>query len=245
MPCGCGVWATNCRVSEGASEWDAAADVHAGAQALTELVEALRPAVVDADVFRASNMRTPLPRIFGGQVLGQALAAAGATVAGDRPVHSLHAYFLRPGDPARPLELSVERLRDGRSFSVRRVHACQGDAEILSMTASFHHGQPGFEHAPVMPTVSAPDALPSLAESLAASRGRAGALGRMDRPVDVRWVDEPPWNPGAPGDRAPRQRLWLRTDGRLDDDPLLHACVLAFASDLALLGTALLPHGTT
>jgi acyl-CoA thioesterase II len=172
------------------------------------------------------------PRLFGGQVLGQALASAGRTVALDRRPHSLHAYFLQPGDPQQPVDYEVSVLREGRSFSTREVTARQGARTIFTMTASFHGDEPGLEHQCPAPPAPPPDDVPSSA----------------DRPED--WPDiygewgcveirrEP-----APSGVATTARSWLRLADRLPDDDLLHACVLACLSDLTLLSATLVPHG--
>jgi acyl-CoA thioesterase-2 len=176
------------------------------------------------------------PRVFGGQVAGQALVAAGRTVEG-RPVHSLHAYFLRPGDPSIPIVYDVDRIRDGKSFSTRRVVAIQHGEAIFNLQASFHVDETGFDHQVPMPEAPDPETLPSAAELAPPAPGRLWAR----QPIDIRYVDGPPW------DRAisptGRQLVWIRADGTLPDDPVLHTCVVAYASDYTLLGAALVPHG--
>jgi acyl-CoA thioesterase-2 len=179
--------------------------------------------------------------VFGGQVAGQALVAAGRTVErGD--VHSLHAYFLRPGDPSVPILYEVDRIRDGRSFTTRRVVAIQHGRAIFNLSASFHVDQRGPDHQLPMPAVPDPESLPTFQERMAPYAEQFGDWLTRPQPIDQRHLDDP----GAPfsreGGRAPRQRLWIRADGRLDDGQLLHACVVAYASDMSLLDSVMLPH---
>ena len=194
------------------------------------------------DRFLGQSQRQPHGRVFGGQVLGQALVAAGRTVAGDRPVHSMHGYFLRAGDSAEPIEFAVERLRDGRSFSARRVHALQQDRPILSMIASFQHVDPGLEHADAMPDVPAPEDLPTTADLIGHIDHPAARYWSRERPIDVRHVQEPVYLAAA-DERTSRQAVWLRADGTLPDDPMLHRAVLGYASDYTLLEAVLRRHG--
>jgi acyl-CoA thioesterase-2 len=194
--------------------------------------------------FRGTSPQVGMQRVFGGQVAGQALVAAGRTVDPRRQVHSLHGYFVRPGDTSVPIEYEVENIRDGRSFSVRRSVARQHDQVIFFMSASFHQPEPGLEHqAPGPVGVPAPDQLPTVADRLARYPDRLEIWNVVPRPIDVRYVGEPGWV--APGDRPAetRQRVWLRIDGKLPDDPLLHACALTYASDLTLLDSVLAVHG--
>lgn len=216
-------------------------------RALDDLVALLDLERIEEDIFRGRSPDEDRQRVFGGQVAGQALVAAGRTVEAGA-VHSLHAYFLRPGDPAVPILYEVDRIRDGRSFTTRRVVAIQHGRAIFNMSASFHLTEPGIEHQSPMPDgVGRPEDLPPVEALLAAAAGRraaATAWAERPRPIDVRHVDVPPWFLRT-GEHPPRQRLWIRADGQLPDDPLLHACVVAYASDMSLLDTALLPHGLT
>jgi acyl-CoA thioesterase II len=183
-------------------------------------------------------------RIYGGQVAAQALVAAGRTVDPARRVHSLHGYFVRSGDPAEPVTYRVEKIRDGRSFSVRRCMAIQHDKPIFFMAASFQRQESGLDHhAPAPSGVPSPDDLPTMVDRLSPYPERLGVWNVIPRPLDVRYVGEPGWV--RPGDRPPdvHQRVWMRADGRLPDDPLVHACVLTFASDLTLLDSVLSVHG--
>jgi acyl-CoA thioesterase-2 len=199
--------------------------------------------MLDVDRFEGMSPPAGPQRVFGGQVAGQALVAAGRTVDPTRRVHSLHAYFVRPGDPSQPIIYSVDRIRDGRSFSVRRSVAFQYEKPIFFMSASFQRAEQGLEHQMPMPDVPPPDALPSMEERLAAYPARAKALGlRGKRPFDVRYVSDPPW---ASSDPVPihEQRAWIRITGVLPDDPLLHACALTFCSDITLLEATVGRHG--
>ncbi len=187
-------------------------------KALDALVDLLDLEPLEVNLFRGVSPDDHRQRVFGGQVAGQALVAAGRTV--DRgAVHSLHAYFLRPGDPSVPIIFDVDRIRDGRSFTTRRVVAIQHGRAIFNLSASFHVDEPGPEHQAAMPDTPLPD------------RPRDGE--------DPRAIDMRP----APGQPTGCARVWFRADGRLPDDPLLHACVVAYASDLTLLDTTLSPHG--
>ena len=210
---------------------------------LEELVRLLDLETVENDIFRGDSPKVSLQRVFGGQVAGQALVAAGRTVPADRPVHSLHAYFLRPGDPAVPIVYLVDRIRDGHSFTTRRVVAIQHGQPIFNLSASFHRAELGVDHASPLPNVPAPETLPTLVERYAGYEDELGAWARLPRPIDLRYVDDPPWIQRAAGIRAPLSRVWMRADGVLPDDPLLHVCALAFASDLTLLDSVLVTHG--
>jgi acyl-CoA thioesterase-2 len=182
-------------------------------------------------------------RVFGGQVAGQALVAAGRTVPDDRPVHSLHSYFVRPGDPAIPIIYEVDRMRDGRSFSTRRVLAVQRGETIFSLSASFQMVQDGIDHQSPMPDVPPPESLPALVNRYGNSPEAARFYRTMPKPIDLRYVDDPPWQQRAHGPREGLSRVWMRADGTLPDDPLLHVCVLTYASDMTLLDSVLVSHG--
>jgi acyl-CoA thioesterase II len=208
------------------------------------LVDLLDLERVDLDIFRGRSPDESLQRVFGGQVAGQALVAAGRTTDGDRPVHSLHSYFLRPGTPGVPIVYQVERVRDGRSFTTRRVVAIQQGRVIFNLTASFHAPEPGFEHQVAMPEVPEPEALPSLSEEVRAHLGRLPAqLARMSRrhPFDLRYVERLRWTQEAVDAAEPRSAVWMRTLGPLGDDPLVHVCALTYASDLTLLDAVRVP----
>jgi acyl-CoA thioesterase-2 len=206
-----------------------------------ELVELLDLEPIEVNIFRGVSPQVNQQRVFGGQVAGQALVAATRTVdLADGAVHSLHAYFLRPGDPSVPILYEVDRIRDGRSFTTRRVVAIQHGKAIFNLAASFHVPEPGPEHQVPMPEVPEPDALPSWHERRQPDSEVLGDYLDLPRPVDVRHID---WEPLEVSDPPVlEQRVWMRTDGRLPDDPLLHACVLTYASDLTLLDAAIVPH---
>ncbi|MFC3689942.1 acyl-CoA thioesterase [Aquipuribacter hungaricus] len=208
-----------------------------------QLVADLRlEATDDPDRFVGQNVLQPFGRVFGGQVLGQALMAAGRTVEADRAPHSLHAYFLRPGDPEVPIDFAVERLRDGRSFSARRTHALQHGRPILSMIASFQTPAEGVEHADPMPEVPDPEDVPTTAEVLAGIDHPAARYWSHERPMDVRNVGGAVFLEPSE-DRSPDGTVWLRTPASLPDEPLLHAAVMAFASDYSVLEPVLHRHG--
>jgi acyl-CoA thioesterase-2 len=217
----------------------------AGQAAVDHLLELLDLTPLDDEMrFRGVSPPVGPLRVFGGQVASQALVAAGRTVDPARAVHSLHGYFVRPGDPTEPIHYAVENIRDGRSFSVRRCVARQHEKTIFFMSASFHRHETGLDHHAPGPTeVPAPEDLPTMAERLSRYPDRAGDWSMVPRPIDIRYVGEP--GLVAPGDRPPdpQQRVWMRIDGKLPDDPLLHACLLAYASDLTLLDSVLSVHG--
>ena len=218
--------------------------VEPGQPVVDGLVRLLDLEAIEENIFRGRSPKVSLQRVFGGQVAGQALVAAGRTVDAERSVHSLHSYFIRPGDPAVPIVYTVDRLRDGRSFSIRRVTAVQHGEPIFVLSASFQLTQCGIDHQTAMPDVPLPDDLPSLADRYVGFDEVAARYERFPRPFDLRYVDDPAWVQREHGPReSGRHRVWLRADGRLPDDPLLHVCALTFASDLTLLETVLVHHG--
>jgi acyl-CoA thioesterase-2 len=157
-------------------------------------------------------------------------------------VHSLHAYFLRPGDPNVPILYEVDRIRDGKSFTTRRVVAIQHGKAIFNLSASFHVAEDGVEHQKDMPSAPDPESLPTFHERLAPWKEKLGDWYTRPRPIDVRYVSEPFRNTEL-GPRPPCQQVWIRADGTLPDDPLLHACIVAYASDMTLLDSILIAHG--
>jgi acyl-CoA thioesterase II len=210
---------------------------------LDSLVRLLDLEKIEENIFRGVSPRARWQRVFGGQVAGQALVAAGRTVARNRPVHSLHSYFIRPGDPAVPIIYEVDRVRDGRSFTTRRVVAVQHGKPIFSLSASFQLDQPGIDHQSDMPEAPPPESLPTLEQRYADSPDGAAFFKMLPRPIDLRYVDDPPWHQHPHGPRDGLTRVWMRAHGRLPDDPLVHVCVLTFASDMTLLDTVLVRHG--
>lgn len=199
---------------------------------------------LENNLFRGLSPQVGWQRVFGGQVVGQALVAAARTVE-CRAVHSLHGYFMRPGDPAVPIIYQVERIRDGKSFTTRRVVAIQHGEAIFSMSASFQIDEGGLEHQIAMPEVPAPEDLPSEAELKEAYLHAAPEPIRRywlrERPIEIRPVDIGHY---LRRDRSdPTQQVWVRTTGPLPDDPDVHRCILAYASDMTLLDTSLFAHG--
>jgi acyl-CoA thioesterase-2 len=216
-------------------------------KALDDLLDLLDLEQIEVNIFRGRSPDENRQRVFGGQVAGQALVAAGRTVPADRPVHSLHAYFIRPGDPAVPLVYTVDRVRDGRSFTTRRVSCIQHGKTIFTLSASFHHDEPGPQHATAMPVVPPPDSLPTNAERLEKIFGQLDPrFERLVRrnPIDIR-VSGPLTMEAQhdPALRTAANNVWLRVDGDLPDDPLLHVCLMTYASDMTLLDSVLLAHG--
>jgi len=210
---------------------------------LHRLVDLLDLERIEVDIFRGRQPTEAQQRVFGGQVAGQALVAAGRTVPPDRPVHSLHAYFLRPGDPTVPTVYQVDRIRDGRSFTTRRVVGIQHGKAIFNLQASFQVAEPGLEHALAMPAVPDPETLPTMYERLAPYAEELDGWYTRPRPIDVRYVADPPRVAQDTGQAGPHSQVWMRADGRLPDDPLLHVCAVTFASDMTLLDSTLLAHG--
>jgi acyl-CoA thioesterase-2 len=211
--------------------------------AVDGLVDVLDLEQIEIDIFRGMSPESPLQRVFGGQVAGQALVAAGRTVPPDRHVHSLHSYFIRPGDPSVPIVYEVDRTRDGRSFTTRRTIAIQHGKPIFTLSASFQLEQPGIQHEPKMPDAPPPESLPTLQERIAKATHIPSFFSDPKMAIEVRHVDAPPWEQRAKGPRAGPHRVWMRAAGKLPDDPLLHVCVLTFASDMTLLDTVLIRHG--
>ncbi len=210
---------------------------------LEQLVDILDLEPIEVNIFRGRSPDVTLPRVYGGQVAGQALVAAGRTVPADRPVHSLHAYFLRGGDPSVPIIYDVDRVRDGRSFSTRRVVAVQHGQPIFHLAASFQLPAEGVEHQLPMPPSVDPETLPTFQERYAPYADELGEWYSRPRPIDLRYVDDPPRAAREKGPRDPSQQVWMRADGKLPDDPLLHVCAVTYASDMTLLESVLLGHG--
>jgi acyl-CoA thioesterase-2 len=206
------------------------------------LVDLLDLEQIEVNIFRGRSPEEALQRTFGGQVAGQALVAAGRTVDGGRPVHSLHAYFLRPGVPGVPIVYQVDRIRDGRSFTTRRVLGIQQGRSIFALTADFHQPeQGGIEHQAVMPDVAAPEGLPSALEEVGSKLGELPPFISSRQPFDIRYVDRLRWSKDELADVEPRSGVWLRTHGALPDDPLIHVCALTYASDMTLLDAVRAP----
>jgi acyl-CoA thioesterase II len=216
--------------------------------AIQDLLAILDLEQLEVNLFRGRSPQVGWQRVFGGQVIGQALVAACRTVdVAGRPPHSLHAYFLLAGDPKVPIIYEVDRIRDGKSFTTRRVVAIQHGEAIFTMAVSFHRDEPGMSHQAQMPAVPRPEELPNESEI------KARVLPLMPDPVRRYYERERPieWRP-VELDRYLGKRIadgrfhvWIRATGRLPDEPAIHQCVLAYASDMLLLDSALIPHGRT
>ncbi|QES48365.1 acyl-CoA thioesterase II [Streptomyces venezuelae] len=216
--------------------------------ALGELLDLLDLEQIEENIFRGTSRSAVVPRVFGGQVAAQALVAAGRTVPGDRLAHSLHSYFLRAGDPGAPIVYMVDRIRDGRSFTTRRVVAVQHGKPVFHLSASFQTYEEGLDHQAAMPAAPDPESLPTAAEALPAYRETFRDPGTVERlleargAVDLRYATTPPW--GSVGEPIePHTQVWFRTAGKLADDPLLHVCLATYVSDMTLLDSVLLAHG--
>jgi len=211
---------------------------------VTDLLELLDLEPIEFNIYRGRNRDIGSGRVFGGQVMAQALVAASRTVPDDRFAHSLHGYFILPGDLAAPIVYFVDRLRDGKSFTTRRVTAIQHGRAVFNMSVSFHRDEHGIEHQTPMPDVASPETLPSELQLLRAGAERIPADLRsvltQDRPIDFRSVDVDPFD-AAP--RPPVRHMWLRADGPMTEARIDHQAVLAYATDYGLLATAVQPHG--
>jgi acyl-CoA thioesterase-2 len=194
------------------------------------------------DIFTGVSQSMPLGRVYGGQVLAQSIVAAERTLSEDRTVHSMHGYFLRPGDSTKGITFAVDRIHDGRSFSTRRTQAFQEGVPIFSMIASFQDDDPGLDHQTPMPTgLPAPDELPDVEEHLKGLHPMSKRLF-TDRPVDVRHIPSPIYLT-VEGARVPRQAVWVRTRRTLPDDPAIHRAALAYISDFTIQESILRAHG--
>ena len=216
--------------------------------AVDELLAILDLEKIEENIFRGHSPQTGRQRVFGGLVISQALVAAARTVA-DRAPHSLHCYFILPGDPAVPIIYQVERIRDGRSFATRRCVAIQHGKAIFALSCSFHAEEEGLEHALEMPKVPDPDTLMSedqMVKQFAPLMPEAvKRYFSSDRPIELRPVDLSRYYPPAArkGPISPSQHIWIRASDRLPDDPAIHRAVLAYLSDMTLIDTALVVHG--
>jgi acyl-CoA thioesterase-2 len=210
-----------------------------------ELLEVLDLEPLEVNIYRGTNRDIGSGRVFGGQVLAQALVAARRTIEEDRDAHSLHGYFILPGDLEAPIVYFVDRLRDGRSFTTRRVTAIQHGRAIFNLSASFQVRESGPEHQVAMPAVPPPDELVSELEQIRRQADRIPESLRgvltQDRPLDFRIVA--PQDPIDPARSEPVRHVWFRVIGELPDDILYHQAALAYASDYGMLATVLQPHG--
>jgi acyl-CoA thioesterase-2 len=216
-------------------------------RAVAELLEILDLEQLEVNLFRGRSPQSRWQRVYGGQVIGQALVAAVRTVDRERPPHSMHAYFLLPGDPKAPIIYNVERIRDGKSFATRRVLAIQHGHPIFSMSVSFHAHEDGLAHQAAMPEAPPPDQLmgdAAVKERFLATMPEAvRRYYERERPIELRPVQLDRYAGRKYEDG--RFQMWIRATGPLPDDPAIHQCVLAYASDMTLLDTALVPHGRT
>jgi len=214
---------------------------------LDELLTLLKLEKIEENIFRGNSQDLGFGNIFGGQVLGQALSAASQTVPPERSAHSLHAYFLRPGDPTKPIVYEVDCIRDGKSFTTRRVVAIQKGRAIFSMSASFQVDESGFEHQKKMPEVPGPDGLMSEFEMAKSVADKIPPSIRNQilcvKPIEIRPVN--PINPFAPIKKKPMRYVWFKTIRKMPDDLSIHKYILAYASDFGLVSTSLYPHGHT
>jgi acyl-CoA thioesterase II len=212
-------------------------------QLLEDLIKVMTLERLEINLFRGQSRDIGSPQVFGGQVLGQALVAATATVE-DRQVHSLHAYFLRRGDFNSPIVYEVDRAWDGKHFATRRVVAIQHGQQIFNMSASFQTPEAGLDHQIPMPDVPSPEALPDLDRYLASLPNLPPFMQKMldqKRPFEFKMVEPPSLE--RPAKAPPLKHVWIRAVDKLPDDEALHRCLLAYASDFQLLDTALKPHG--
>ncbi|MET1257360.1 acyl-CoA thioesterase II [Aliikangiella maris] len=211
---------------------------------LQQLLELLTLEVIEQGLYRGNSQDIALGHVFGGQVIGQALAAAKLTIDPLRVVHSFHSYFLRPGDATKPIVYDVENVRDGQSISTRRIKAIQNGKPIFFMTASFHHAENSFDHQSTMPQIELPDALQSEQEIFQQYENKIPKKIRdivlCEKPIEIRPVEF--FNPLAPDKTKPHRHIWMKANGELPDDLRVHKYLLAYASDFAFLPVAGQPH---
>ncbi|WP_433679411.1 acyl-CoA thioesterase [Nocardia sp. CA-119907] len=198
---------------------------------------------VDEDVFVGQHPEKVWSRTFGGQLVSQAIMAAGRTVDGDRPLHAVNAHFVRGGDVKKPIEYRVDRHRDGRSLANRTVTATQDDQELFVMLAAFQDWGKGLEHAHAQPEVPDPETLPRVEESFEGLEDKLEMFVKAPRPIDMRYTNDPAWILKGTGERLNHNRVWMRTDGRLPDDPLIHVAALGYSSDTTVLDSIITTHG--
>jgi len=216
-------------------------------QVLDELLALLKLEVIEQGIYRGQSQDLGFRALFGGQVMGQALSAAKETVEEDRLVHSLHSYFLRPGDASKPVVYEVEIIRDGKSFSTRRVQAIQNGKAIFYMTASFQYPELGFEHQDVMPDVPPPEEVASYSDFIQAHQQYFPENLKdkflAEKPIELRPIEAYNWYKPEPA--PPVCNMWIKTNGELPDDLRIHMYMLAYSSDFHFLPTALFPHGVS
>lgn len=214
---------------------------------LNELLALLKLETIEQGIYRGQSQDLGFRALFGGQVMGQALSAAQETIGEDRFVHSLHSYFLRAGDASKPVVYEVENIRNGTSFSTRRVQAIQNGKAIFYMTASFQQPEEGFNHQDSMPIVPAPDDIPSYSDFIKAHQKALPKTMRekflAEKPIEIRPIKQYNWL--KPEKTDSNCQTWLKTNGNLPDDIRHHSCMLAYASDFQFLPTSLMPHGAS
>ena len=212
---------------------------------LEELLKLLKLEKIEENIFRGQSQDLGIGAVFGGQVLGQALSAAYQTVPAERRAHSIHAYFLRPGDASKPFVYNVDCIRDGKSFTTRRVVAIQKGRAAFNLSASFQVEESGFEHQDPAPDVPGPEGISTEWENNMRVAHRIPEPIRTKllckKPIEVRPVN--PMNPFSPRKMPPKKYVWLKAIDRLPDDPAVHQYLLAYASDFGFVGTSLYPHG--
>jgi acyl-CoA thioesterase-2 len=210
---------------------------------LSTLLGLLDLETIGDDAFRGHHPAQVSSRTFGGQLVSQALMAAGRTVDGDRPIHAINGHFIRGGDVKAPIEYRVERHRDGRAFANRQVTAYQGDNELFVMLAAFQDSGTGLEHAVEIPDVPLPESLPPLGDRLSGYEATLPHFVGALKPIDMRYANDPAWILKGTGEKLTHNRVWMRPDGALPDDSLIHAAVLAYSSDTTVLDSILTTHG--
>ena len=216
-------------------------------QVLKDLSALLKLEVIEEGIYRGESQDLGFRALFGGQVMGQALSAAQETVAVTHNVHSLHSYFLRPGDATKPVVYQVENIRDGRSFNTRRVNAIQNGQAIFYMTASFQQLEKGFDHQDIMPSVPGPEGLKSYTDFIFDNQEFIPEEIRgkflSEKPIDMRPVEQYNWL--KPEKTEAKCQMWIKSNGSLPDDLRIHTYLLAYISDFSFLPTALFPHGVS
>lgn len=206
------------------------------------LLDLLELDEAEPDVFIGHHPDKVWSRTFGGQLVAQGIMAAGRT-AGDRTIHAVNAHFVRGGDPKRPIEYRVERHRDGRAFANRTVTAVQDDQELFVMLAAFQEWGKGLEHSHTLPEVPDPETLPRVEASFEGLEDKLEMFIKAPRPIDMRYTNDPAWILKGTGERLNHNRVWMRTDGALPDDPLIHVAALGYSSDTTVLDSILTTHG--
>ncbi|WP_026918981.1 acyl-CoA thioesterase [Gordonia shandongensis] len=223
---------------------DADATAAAATTDLETLVRLLDVQRVDDDLFVGQHPDQLTARTFGGQLLGQGVVAAGRTIVkGAPPVHALHAHFVRGGDVSKPLEYHVDRYRDGRAFANRQVTAKQDGEVIFTMLVSFQDNSAGLEHAVEIPEVPYPEELPTIDEHFKGYEEQIEAFVNALHPIDIRFANDPTWKMKATGERLNHNRAWMKADGVLPDDPLMHVGAMAYSSDTTVLDSIITTHG--